>query len=90
MTQERIDKLNATEGWKWEEEDSFDYNLENWKTQYQKLNNKNPSKRSKDPEEKRAGKWQSHMRAYYKKKEKRMTQERIDKLNATEVWKWEG
>ena len=89
MTQEYINILNTTERWKWEEEDTFDSNLENWIQQYQKLG-KYPSYKSTNPEEKRAGKWQSDMRTYYKKKEKRMTQERIDKLNATEVWKWEG
>ena len=89
MTQERIAKLNATEGWTWEEEDSFEINLENWIYQYQKLG-KYPSYKSTNPEEKRAGGWQSNMRKNYKNKENCMTQERIDKLNNTDGWAWDG
>ena len=86
LTQERIDKLNSTEGWKWAEEDPFDSNLENWIYQYQKLE-KSPSSLSTDPDEKRAGIWRNTMRQHYKKKT--LTQEQIDKFNATEGWTWE-
>ena len=92
MTQERIDALNnKTEGWKWENDDPFEENRLHWVDMYRKLGNKTPSKHSKDPDEKRAGQWQGDMRKAYKKKDnKRMTQERIDALNNhTEGWKWE-
>jgi hypothetical protein len=88
MTSERIAILEATPGWKWEEEDSWEPNRLHWITQYQKLG-KNPHHGSKDPEEKRAGQWQGKQRQDYKKKESCMTPERIAALNATPGWKWE-
>ena len=88
MTPERIAILNTTEGWKWEEDDTFEPNLQNWIVQYIKLGRK-PSEDSKDSDEKKAGKWQSHRRQDYKKKESYMTAERIAKLEATEGWTWE-
>ena len=89
MTQERINALNATEGWTWKD-DPFQENLEHWIAQYKKKGNETPSQSSKDKDEKRAAKWQSKMRTDYKKKKKWITQERIDALNDTEGWKWEG
>jgi hypothetical protein len=95
LTPERIDALNATEGWKWEEEDPFQDNLDHWITQYRKKGNKTPSNSAKDPEEKRAGQWQSHMRNNYKntienKEGTKLTPERITALNATEGWTWDS
>jgi len=91
LTPERINALNATEGWKWDS-DSFQDNLGHWITQYRKKGNKKPRQQAEDPEEKRAGSWQSSMREAYKKKKKAaiMTPERITALNATEGWQWEG
>ena len=88
MTPERITKLEEMEGWRWEEEDVWAIQLENWKRQYKKLG-RSPSTHSKDPDEKRAGRWQSNQRNNYKKKEKWMTPERITKLEETEGWRWE-
>jgi hypothetical protein len=59
-----------------------------WIYQYQKFG-RNPSKRSTDPDEKRAGHWHCGQRKDYKKKEKRMTPERIAILNATPGWSWD-
>jgi len=95
INQERIQALELTEGWTWEEEDPFHTNLENWITQYQKKGS-NPSKRSKNIEEKRAGIWQCSMRQAYRaymkglksKNANRMNQERIQALDATEGWTW--
>jgi len=86
--------LNATEGWEWDS-DSFQDNLDHWITQYRKNGNKKPSESAKDPEEKRAGQWQSNMRTYYKntiedKKGLKLSEERIAALNATKGWKWSG
>ena len=87
LPSERIVALNATQGWKWEEENPFQDNLDNWITQYHRNGNKTPSQVAKDPEMKRAGQWQSHMRKGYKKKT--LTSERIVALNATQGWKWD-
>jgi hypothetical protein len=95
LPNERITALNATEGWKWEEEDPFQDNLDHWITQYRKKGNITPSYGAEDPEEKRAGSWQSHMRKYYKntienKKGTKLSNERIAALNATEGWEWDS
>ncbi|NDB87191.1 MAG: hypothetical protein EB127_31590, partial [Alphaproteobacteria bacterium] len=87
MTPERIAILEATPGWKWEEEDSWEPNRLHWIAQYQKLGI-TPTANSKDPEEKRAGYWQVGQRKAYKQKLSYMTDERIAKLEATEGWKW--
>ena len=94
LSEERIAALNEIEGWKWEEEDPFQDNLDHWITHYQKRGNKTPNNHSKDPEEKRAGQWQSDMRKNYKntienKKGTKLSDERIAALNETEGWKWE-
>jgi hypothetical protein len=87
MTPERISALEATPGWKWEEEDSWEPQRKQWLEQFKKLG-KPPSTTAKDPIEKKAGKWQSHQRDYYRKKSACMTPERIAALNATPGWSW--
>ncbi len=89
MTKERIDKLNKTLGWKWEEDDTWSEQLENWKIQVKELG-RLPSQASENEDEKRAAKWQSHQKQYYKNNDTRMTKERIDKLNNTVGWKWDN
>ena len=86
LTPARILALEATEGWKWEEEDPFEENRLNWSSQYEKLGHY-PSVRSKNPYEKRAGKWQIRQRQLYKSHQ--LTPARISALEATEGWKWE-
>jgi hypothetical protein len=85
MSQERIDELNATDGWTWESEDPWSDNIENWIAHYKRLQ-KGPSTTSKDPEEKRIAKWQSHQREHYNKG--RLPQERIDQLENIQGWTW--
>jgi hypothetical protein len=92
LSQERIDVLNATEGWVWKKEDPFLTNLKAWIDYFQK-NKKAPSTRSKDIKEKLLGKWHQIMRYRYKKtmnkkKKDKLSQECIDILNATEGWTW--
>lgn len=87
LTQERIDALEKTEGWKWEEADPFPENLQEWMKFYQR-NQRTPSQHAEDETERRLGKWTSDMRQ--KKKKGKLSQERIDALNNTEGWKWEG
>jgi len=94
LPSERIVALNATQGWKWDD-DPFQDNLDNWITQYHRNGDKMPSQHSKDLEMKRAGKWQSRTHQHYKntieKKEgTTLPNERITALNATEGWKWSG
>ena len=86
LTAERIAKLEETEGWEWSAEDPFEENLKQWSLFFSKKR-KTPSEKSKDPDEKRAGIWQSHMRQNYKKQ--KLTAERISKLEATEGWEME-
>ena len=100
LSEERIAALNATEGWEWGTQEkrntyTFEEQRDHWITQYRQKGNKTPSSIAKDPEEKRAGKWQSHMRQNYKntienKKGPKLSDERIAALNETEGWKWSG
>lgn len=87
MTPERISILNATPGWKWEEDDTWSMQHTNWVCQYSKLGH-SPSQISKDDNEKKAGQWQSQQRLLYNSKSKRLTPERIALLNGTLGWKW--
>ena len=86
LSEERIQDLNDTPGWTWEE-DPFQEQLDNWNTQYVNKGNMKPSHSSKDPEEKRAGQWQSDQRYTYKKG--KLSAERIQDLNDTSGWTWE-
>ena len=88
LTAERVAKLEATEGWKWEEEDTWEPSRLNWLSQYHKLGKK-PSHSSRNLEEKHAGKWQQHQRENYRKKLSCMTPERIAILESTTGWTWE-
>jgi hypothetical protein len=86
LSQERINKLLETPGWEWGVEIyGWEEQRNNWVTVYTKIQ-KYPSQISKDPEEKRAGIWQSIQRAAYKKGT--LTQERINKLEVTHGWEW--
>ena len=87
LTPERIDALNKTEGWKWEEVDSFEHKRLFWLSQYLKLRHI-PSRTSKDTDQNRAANWQCDQRKLFKKSQ--LTPERIDALNKTEGWKWSG
>jgi hypothetical protein len=82
-----IEILNNIEGWKWEVEDPFQENLDDWIRQFELLG-RTPKQRSKDDDEKRTGTWQSTMRQNYKKG--KLTDIRIEILNNIEGWKWEG
>jgi superfamily II DNA or RNA helicase len=88
MTQERIQACEALEWWVWGNDEIWRDTLkecdEFYKT-YQKL----PSNSSKNKEEKTLGSWISDQRKNYKKKNKRMTQERIQACEKHEWWVWE-
>jgi predicted transcriptional regulator len=85
LSEDKIVLLNNTKGWKWEEEDPFQENVDDWIRQFVRFG-KTPSSISKDDDEKRSGKWQSNMRTEYKKKQ--LAEERIKLLTNTEGWKW--
>lgn len=88
LTLERIKILESTFGWKWEEEDTWEFQRQNWVEQYTKLGH-NPSPFSDEPDEKCAGQWQAQQRNNYSKKYGRLSTERISILNLTPGWKWE-
>jgi hypothetical protein len=85
---ERIDELNNTEGWEWEQGGvrTFQESNSDWSEQFVNLG-RAPSSSSKNADEKRAGKWQTKQRALFKKGT--LLPERIDELNNTEGWEWE-
>jgi SAM-dependent methyltransferase len=88
LTKERIEILNNTEGWIWEDnkEEKWNENYQKWVEFYQKNGNR-PSKDSKNKEERSLGQWASDMRKFYKKG--KLSQEKIDILNNTYGWIWE-
>ena len=87
LPEEHIAELEAISEWEWgsEREYTWDEQKQNWITQYTLLQ-KNPSEKSKDPEEKRAGVWRIHMRMSYHKKTH--SKERIAELEAIPGWDW--
>jgi hypothetical protein len=84
---ERIDALNNTEGWEWEQGGvrTFQENNSDWIEQFVILG-RFPRESSKNAAEKRAGQWQMKQRALFKKGT--LLEERIEALNNTEGWKW--
>jgi hypothetical protein len=85
MSEERITKLEAIPGWEWDA-DTWDEQLQHWITVYTRIQ-RVPSQSSRDPEDKRAGHWQSYQRKVYSKGI--MSEERITKLEAIPGWEWE-
>lgn len=88
LSQERIDELEGIPGWEWgaqREYRGWEEQRQHWITQYEKKL-RAPSKASKDPEEKRAGVWQNHIRQAYKTGT--LSHERIMDLEETEGWTW--
>ena len=79
---DRIKTLESTEDWTWEE---WIPSLQHWSLQYAQLGRK-PFSHSKDPEEKRAAKWQSNQREAYWKGT--LSADRIKTLESTEGWSW--
>jgi len=84
---ERIDELNNTEGWEWEQGGvrTFQESKSDWSEQFVILG-KAPSPASKNAAEKRAGQWQTTQRGLFKKGT--LLPERIDELNKTAGWEW--
>lgn len=88
LTDDRIAKLNSTEGWKWDVfSENWEENRQNWIKVY-KIKGDYPWAKSKDSDERRAGQWQANQREQYKKNLESMTTERISLLESTEAWKW--
>ena len=100
LSEERIELLQSTRGWYWQEEDAWEKARQNWVKQYEKLGENPPSSKSINPDEKVAGKWQSNQRYAYKNNlnidelnsniTKWLTNERIKILEETRGWKWQG
>jgi superfamily II DNA or RNA helicase len=87
LTKERIEILNNTKNWVWENENKWEINRQKWLQFYEK-NGRNPGKGRDDIEEKELGNWQTNQRKYFKNKDTRMTKERIEILNNTKNWVW--
>ena len=87
LLEERIDALNNMEEWEWEQSRTFQEGNSDWSEQFVILG-KAPSCTSKNAAEKRAGLWQHTQRRLFKKGT--LPKERIDALNNTEGWEWEG
>jgi superfamily II DNA or RNA helicase len=88
MTEERIRILTDTDGWKWEEGDPWEKHRLHWIAMHKTLG-RTPSHGSKDPEVKKAGKWQQHQRTNRRTNAPSMTEEKISILTDTYGWKWE-
>jgi hypothetical protein len=85
MKKEYIAILSGTEGWAWEEVDTWELNRQDWIVQYNKLG-RNPSAMSNDEEEKRVGSWKNNQRCKYKTN--KILAEHIRILNSTPGWSW--
>ena len=97
LSEERIATLNATEWWVWEstpgkiytKPNSFEENLVQWAAKRTELGRElSKTPKDADADEKRFGQWQSHQRDNYKNK--KLSEERIAALDATEGWLWMG
>jgi superfamily II DNA or RNA helicase len=87
LPKERINALNKTAGWEWEQGGirTFQESKSDWSEQFVKLG-RTPSPHSKNADEKRAGLWQMTQRGYFKKGT--LPKERINALNKTAGWEW--
>ena len=89
-TQERIDACEAYEWWVWEvDNDKIWYDTLKACDGFYQSKQRFPSHHSKNKEEKTLGAWIGTQRADYKKKNKNMTQERIQACEKHEWWVWE-
>ena len=91
MTPERIAKLESIPGWFW------DPLAEEWERNFQELKRfaeagrlVGISQHSKVPAMQSLGRWVTAQRIAFKKKLKRMTSERIAKLESISGWSWSG
>jgi len=89
MTPERIKALESIPGWEWESDfdDRWQENLEKVRV-FQKKHGRLPSEESKDPEEKRLGRWNGSQRRARKGNGGRMTPERVAVLESIPGWGW--
>ena len=85
LTTDRVAELESMPGWAWDS-DNFSANLKHWADQYSRKGNANPSQKSKDPDEKRAGHWQNKMRQNYKAG--KLTTDRVAELESMPGWAW--
>jgi hypothetical protein len=86
LSTERIAELEAIPGWEWEADAyTWEEQRNHWITQYEKLQ-RTPSTKSKETDEKRAGQWQSNLRAA--KRNGTLSTERSAVLEAIPGWEW--
>ena len=85
LDKNKIEKMEKVDGWYWDNDDKFNekYNkLVSWMN----INNNFPSKHSKNIEEQTLGRWIGTLRK--EKKNNKLSQERIDKLENIKYWFW--
>jgi superfamily II DNA or RNA helicase/ubiquinone/menaquinone biosynthesis C-methylase UbiE len=87
LSQDRINILNETEGWVWDDnkEERWNETQQKWVEFYQK-NKKTPSHGTKNKDEKSLGNWVKVQKRSYKTG--KLSQERINILNQTDGWVW--
>lgn len=85
LDKDKVEKLNELDHWFWNKEELFDRKYDELK-KWIKKNNRLPSQNSKDPNEEKMGRWCNQKRM--KKKDGKLSQEKIDKLNQLPYWYW--
>ena len=85
LLEERIKKLELLDGWKWDKDEKWNETYEQVKN-FLNTNNKFPSECSKDKNVKSLGYW--IMTQKRNKKKDKLLEERIEKLELLDGWKW--
>jgi superfamily II DNA or RNA helicase len=85
LSKERKNKLDNLPFWYWEQADPFMDTYENLK-KWVEINNKLPSQKSKNREEKLLGSWCSSKKIY--KKRGKLSDDKIKKLEYIDGWQW--
>ena len=87
MSHERVQKLERISHWSWDPiEDQYQKSLEDLK-KFIKDNNRLPSNKAKNPEEKQLGSWCQSRRQEYKKNQ--LSPEKIKDLESIPQWSWD-
>lgn len=81
-----IDLLNSHPHWKWNYEDPWNHNFDNW-IRFAEKHHKTPFNSDIDEEGNKIGGWQKEQRRKYK--DNTLSEEKIKKLNSHSLWKWE-
>jgi superfamily II DNA or RNA helicase len=83
---ERIKQLEKLNNWQWDVDDIWNENYEKLRN-YLEINDKYPKDHDKDINVTKIGKWIQHQRE--NKKENKISEERIEKLEELKKWQWD-